>query len=166
MAEPAPSHLSPSDAVVAMRTWPRRYRAAFAPRDEQQIDEIAVRLGPDGVSALELAVQSVRTWVLLEKALHDIRLLDAPTVHPAVADPAARAWDSFTAETLDSVLEQIDDVSTSLADAIESMPSIDWTRTANVAGGDEIDALTVAQEAVRVGADNLRAIERTLSAVA
>ena len=165
MVENAASHLSPGDAVVAMRTWPRRYRAAFAPRDDGSIAEISARLGPDGVSALELAVQTVRTWVLLERALHDIRLSDSPTLHPAVADPSARVWDSYATETLDSVLDQIDDTSTSLADAIEAMPSTDWTRTANVAGGTEIDALSVAQEAVRVGADNLRAIERTLAVV-
>lgn len=165
MAENTVSNLSPNDAVVAMRTWPRRYREAFAPRDDGSMAEIAMRLGPEGVSALELAVQSVRTWILLEKALHDIRLTDSPTLHPAVADPSARAWDSYATETLESVLDQIDDASTSLADAIEEMPTTDWTRTANVAGGTEIDALSVAREAVRVGADNLRAIERTLAAV-
>ena len=165
MAENVDSHLSPGDAVVAMHTWPRRYRAAFASRDDGSIAEIALRLGPDGVSALELAVQTVRTWVLLEKALRDIRLADSPMLHPAVADPAARVWDSYATETLDSVLDQIDDTSASLADVIASTPTTDWARTARVAGGAAIDALSVAREAVRVGADNLRAIERTLSAV-
>lgn len=165
MADHDQSHLSPNDCVVAMRTWPRRYRAAFGALPEGESAEIAARLGPNGVSALDLAVASVRTWVLLEKALNDIRLTESPTLHPAVGDPSARNWESTITESLDSALDQIDDVSASLADAIETLPSTDWTRTALIAGGGNIDALSVAREAVRVGAENLKEIERTLSAV-
>lgn len=159
------SHVSPNDAVVAMRTWPRRYRAAFAAVPDGEGAELALRLGPEGVSALDLAISSVRTWVLLEKALSDIRLSDQPTLHPAVGDPAARQWESTITESLDSVLDQIDDASASLVAAIEAMPAKDWVRTATLAGGGTIDALAVAREAVRVGAENLAAIERTLAAV-
>lgn len=165
MADHDRSHLSPNDCVVAMRTWSRRYRAAFGAVPEDERAEIAARLGPNGVSALDLAVTSVRTWVLLEKALRDIRLTESPTLHPAVGDRSARHWESPITESLDSVLEQIDDVSASLADAIETLPSTDWARTAVLAGGGNIDALSVAHEAVSVGAENLKEIERTLSLV-
>jgi hypothetical protein len=158
-------HLSPADAAVAMRSWPRRYRAALAPIDDDQVAELALRLGPDGVSALDLAADTVRTWTLLDRALHEIRFSDAPTLHPAVADSAARTWDSPASETIESIIEQIDDVAGSLADAIESMPADDWSRTAPVAGGGSIAAIDVAREAVLVGSDNLRAIERTIDAV-
>lgn len=165
MADHDRSHLSPNDCVVAMRTWSRRYRAAFAVCPEGESAEIAARLGPDGVSALDLAVASVRTWVLLEKALHDIRLTESPTLHPAIGDPSVRTWDSPITEWLSSVLDQIDDVSKSLADTIEAIPSTDWARTATLAGGGSIDALSIAREAVRTGAENLKQIERTLATV-
>lgn len=165
MRTPHSSPLSPADAAVAMRTWPRRYRAVLAPAQDEQVAELALRIGPDGVCALDLAVDSVRTWTLLDRALHDLRFADAPTLHPAVADPAARTWDSPAVESLESILDQIDDTSVALADAIDATPTEDWSRTASVAGGGTVDALSVAREAVRVGAENLRSIERTLSAV-
>ncbi len=165
MAEQGSSQVSPSDAVVAMRTWPRRYRATLAPIADDQISEKALRVGPQGVSALDLAIKSLGTWVLLEKALHDIRMTECPTLHPAVTESAARSWESHPTETLESVLDQIDDVANSLADAIAAMPSSDWSRTATVAGGGTTTALAIAREAVHVGADNLREIERTLAAI-
>lgn len=165
MSAPDPAHLSPADAAVAMRSWPRRYREALAPIDDDQVAELAVRLGPDGLSALDLAVDSVRTWTLLDRALHDIRYSDEPTLHPAVGDRGARRWEAMATETLASVLDQITDVAGSLADAIDAMPADDWTRTATVAGGGVIGAMDIAREAVSVGADNLRSIERTLTAV-
>lgn len=165
MAESPASHLSPADAAVAMRTWPRRYRAAFAALPDGESEELAARLGPDGVSALDLVVDSVRTWVLLRRALHDIRISEQPTLHPAVIDSASRSWNSGFGETLESALAQIDDASLAIAVSIEEMPSPDWARTALIAGGSSTDALSVAREAVQVGAENLKAIERTLSAV-
>ena len=165
MAKQGSSQVSPADAVVAMRTWPRRYRAALAPIADDRIADKALRIGPQGVSALDLAVNSLGTWVLLEKALHDIRVTECPTLHPAVTESAARSWESHPTETLDSVLDQIDDVANSLANSIEAMPSDDWPRKATVAGGGTTTALALAREAVNVGADNLREIERVIAAV-
>ncbi|MEX1216899.1 MAG: hypothetical protein WEA11_00095 [Acidimicrobiales bacterium] len=165
MADHDASALSPSDAAVAMATWPRRYRSAFAPFLDDDLGEWAARMGPDGISALDLAVNSVRTWILLERALHDIRLNDSPTLHPAVAQASARHWDTTGSETLETVLDQIDDVAASFAEVIAATPATDWLRTASVAGGGTLTALDVVHEAVRVGADNLRAIDRTLAAL-
>ena len=90
---------------------------------------------------------------------------ECPTLHPAVTESAARSWKSHPTETLESVLDQVDDIANSLADAIAAMPSADWSRPATVAGGGTTTALAIAQEAVHVGADNLREIQRILAAL-
>jgi hypothetical protein len=159
------STLSPAGAAIAMRTWPRRYRAALAPLDDDRIEERAHQLGLDGGDAVDVATDSVRTWAILERALHEIRFSKAPVLHPAVTEPSARRWDAPAHDPLESVLEQISDGASSMADAIEATPVEDWGRTAPSAGGGEISALDVAREAVRVGTENLRRIEQTLAAL-
>lgn len=159
------SPILPADAVVAMRSWPRRYRAALLPVDDEETIERTGRMGPQGVSALDLATDSVRTWALLGRALHDITIADSPVLHPAVTDPAARHWEASVHEPLQSILDQIDDGAAALADAFADLPAADWKRTAIAAGGVQVSALDIAAEAVRVGTDNLRQIESVLAAL-
>ena len=53
------SRLSPSDAVAALRSFPRRFRTVLALVDEAD-DSALHRPGPDGLSALEHAEQADR----------------------------------------------------------------------------------------------------------
>lgn len=160
------SSLSPADAVVALRSFPRRYREVLRPiDDDESIDEMAQRLGPDGRSALEVAVDTVRTWALQREALRQIQLADTPVVHPAVLDPAERHWEIPADDDVASVVAQLADGATDLADDIERVPSGDWTRHANAAGGRSISALDIVREAVRVGRDDLDEATRILTAV-
>lgn len=160
----ADHHLSPSDAVVALRTFPRRYRAALLPMDDVEHEARALTIGPAGVSATDLAADSVRTLVVCERALHDIRVTDAPVLHPAVVDRSQRHWDAAVRESPAAVLAQLDDVTRSLADTVESIPTKDWTRTATCAGT-TVDALAVVREAVDTAVTNLRSIEALLTAL-
>jgi hypothetical protein len=159
------SSITPSDAQVALRSYPRRYAALLGEPGTEIAESAAQQLGPDGVSALELAIDSIRTWTLLGRALHQIELTESPVLHPAVADPELRHWDQPTREDILSVNEQISDGAVELADTIASMHGGRWSRTGITAGGGSITAMSIVQEAVRVGADNLRRIERTLAAL-
>jgi hypothetical protein len=159
------SSLSPSDAQVALRSYPRRYAALLGEPGTEIAESAAQQLGPDGVSALELAIDSIRSWTLLGRALHQIELAESPVLHPAVADPGLRHWDQPTREDISSVNEQIADGATELADAIASVHGDRWSRTGITAGGGSITAISIVQEAVRVGAENLGRIERTLAAL-
>ena len=159
------SPILPADAVVAMRSWPRRYRAALLPVDDDETIERAGQLGPQGVSALDLVTDTARTWALLGRALHDITISDSPVLHPAVTDPAARHWEASVHDPLLSILDQIDDGAAALADAFAELPAADWKRSATTAGGTAVSALDIAAEAVRVGADNLRQIESVLASL-
>ncbi|CAM8630351.1 hypothetical protein MCETE7_00537 [Acidimicrobiia bacterium] len=159
------SSLSPSDAQVALRSYPRRFAALLGEPETEITESRAQQLGPEGVSALELAVDSIRTWTLLGRALHQIELAESPVLHPAVADPGLRHWDQPIREDISSVNEQIADGANELADAIGSVSSDRWNRTGITAGGGSITAIAIVQEAVQVGAENLRRIERTLAAL-
>ena len=160
------SRMSPNDAVTALRSYPRRFRSVLAPiADDENIEEMAQQAGPDGQSAVELTADVVRTWSVLREALRQIQVADTPVVHAAVLDASQRQWEAPVNETVESVLAQLDDEATELADMVASTASAEWTRTADVAGGGSVTALDVVKEAVRVGHDDLDAVERTLQAV-
>jgi hypothetical protein len=158
--------LSPNDAVTALRSYPRRFRSAFAPIDDDEgIEEVAQQAGPDGRSAVEITADTVRTWTVLREALRQIQVSDSPVVHAAVVDPASRQWETPMRSTVTEVLDHVDDEAAALADAVAAVPGDQWHRSANVAGGGTVTALDVAREAVRVGHEGLVATEATLAAL-
>jgi len=160
------SRLSPGDAVTALRSYPRRFRVALAPvDDDENLEELAHRKGPDGVSAVEATAGTLRTWRILADALQQIRVSDTPIVPRAVVDPAERHWEAPVEETVASVLDQLELQATELAEAAAAFSGDQWTRSADVSGGGTVTALDVVKEAVRVGHDGLDVVERTLSSV-
>ena len=160
------SRLGPGDAVAALRSYPRRFRSAFAPvDDDESVEEIAQRMGPDGESALDVATDLVRTWTVLREALRRIQVDDEPVVHAGVVDPSERHWDQPPHGSVVAVLDQLDEAASQVADAVAGVPGDQWERAGRVAGGGTVTALDVAREAVQVGHDALGAAERTLAAV-
>jgi hypothetical protein len=160
------SRLSPSDAATALRSYPRRYRALLQPiNNDDDVEELAHRVGPEGASAVQLLSDVTRTLVILGEALRQIMVNPTPVVHAAVVDPARRQWDTPPPERLGDALALFTDEATTLADAIDRVPADGWTRTGSIAGGGTVSAIDVAREAVRVGRSGLADIERTLAAV-
>jgi hypothetical protein len=160
------SRLSPGDAAIALRSYPRRYRALLQPiNNDDDLEELAHRAGPDGVSAVQLLSDVTRTLVILAEALHQIMVNPTPVVHAAVVDPAERQWDTPPPERLDDAWDLFADEATTLADAIDRVPADEWTRTGSIAGGGTVSAIDVAREAVRAGRSGLGDIERTLAAL-
>lgn len=159
------SKLSPADAVAALRSYPRRYRSMLAPlSDDEDVEEIVQRAGPEGRSALEIASDTVRTWTVLAEALRRITITDEPVVHAAVVDPSQRDWQA-PPEPLDVVLDLLDEGAEDLATAAERLSGREWNRAARVAGGATVTALEVVKEAVRVGHDNLAEIDSVLASL-
>lgn len=160
------SRLSGPDAEVALRSYPRRYRAAVLPVPGDDVAaELAARIGPDGHAALDLVNDTANTFVLLGRALHDIAVQDTPVLHPGVIDPGAREWpaDAQRADPAEA-LNRLADEATALAEAVSRTPAAGWMRGATVAGGPAVTALDVVREAVRTGADNLRSAENAMAA--
>jgi len=152
-------NLSPSDAVVAVRSFPRRYRALLA-TDDDDPDGVAMRR-PDasGWSALEHAAHVANA---LEQAAAD---LDAAHRGDGVnvADPAAASPSGATG--VDGTLEHLDAASNSLIDAIGRYRPDDWARKISAPDGRAVDALWIVRAAVQEGARHLRQAEQVIAQV-
>jgi hypothetical protein len=166
MSEIDLSRLAPSDAVVALRSYPRRYRNALRPIDDDEVIELAHRVGPEGRSSIEILSDVTRTLVVLREALHQISVNPTPVLHAAIVDPTERRWETPAPEDLEEGLTLFADEAMAMADAIDGVSTDGWTRTGTIAGRDTtVSAIDVAREAVRVGRSGLTDIERTLAAV-
>lgn len=149
------SRLSPDDATAALRSYPRRFR------------ELLTSVEPDDLpdEAVEHADHVARSVAMLGEATRQVLVQDEPTLLPAVADDAARAWAFDGSSSVEDVLAFLTMECNSLADAIAHVPADGWTRTGTVAGsGQKLSALDVVREAVRTGSDELRAAERAITA--
>jgi len=159
------SRLSPSDAVAALRSYPRRFRSLLTSLDEdERPDDLVHRAGADGLSAVNQADHVARSAAILGEALRQVLVQDDATLLPAVADDSAREW-QMAAEpaSVDATLEFLDVECNALADMVERTPADDWTRSGTVAGsGKKMTALAIVREAVRTGADHLHAAERAI----
>ncbi len=159
------SNLSVGDALVALRSYPRRFSSLLSPLpgDDETIDALARRVGPDGVSALDLLTDVVRSLGLLGQAIHQTVYGDAPVLHPGVVDASARDWPAVD-EGVADLLAQLRDEATELADGADRVAYRDWDRPATLAGGGSVQAIDLLREAVRTASDDLHAIETTLRA--
>ncbi len=165
------SRLSGSDAAVALRSYPRRYRAAMQPIDgDPDVEELSPRVGPAGRSALDFVCETTSPCASTPAAIHQILVHDEAELLPEVFDRLAR--DRLTRErpvTADHgaqiALAALDEATKTLSEAIESISGADWSRPAVTADGKRVTTLDVVREAVRTGAENLRCIDETLSAV-
>jgi hypothetical protein len=162
---PDPQPIAPSDAAIALKSFPRRYRTLLAPITDPIVEAQALQIGPEGVSALDIAADTVRTWLIQREALRQTQVHDFPLFHPAVLDPAERNWHSAMMESCDAVLDHLSDLAGEFADDLGSIHGDQWFRSGTVAGGGSATALQILDAAVSVGAENLRRIERTLAAV-
>ena len=100
------------------------------------------------------------------QALHQVLVADTPVIHPAVLDASQRHWEAPVVETVDSVLEQLGDG----AGLARRRDRPDLAGASGTAGrpppaAPRSVALDLVREAVRVGHDNLGAVERTLAAL-
>ena len=147
------SRLAPEDAVAALRSYPRRFREVLTSVDPNDLP----------AEAREHADHVARSVALLGEALRQVLLQDDPALLPAVADDSARLWAFDGSSSVDDVVAFITMECNAMADLVAETPSDVWTRAGPIAGsGQEMTALDIVREAVRTGADHLRAAERAL----
>lgn len=166
------SGLSPSDAAVAVRSFPRRFRALLAHADdrddpEQQVDpdELARRVGPDGTSAADHLVAADGVLALVDRALEQGVGRQDPVLHPAVSRLGEVGFED-PRRPLAALLDQLETTAADCAARIERVPSEEWARHVRVADHDRaVGLLEIAQDGVDVVAAHLRAAERTIAAV-
>ena len=157
------STLMPGDAVVALRTLPRRVNAALGVVDEAT-EGRAHQLGAGGVSAIEAILGATATLAVLEKGLSDVSILDDALLHPAVTNRRLRSIELTTNEPTEAVVEQFTERVTALADLAESIKGKDWSRTGVVADA-RVSALDLLRDAVEVGVDALAQVERIFASL-
>ena len=173
MASSPTDRLSPSDAAVAVRTFPRRFRTALArPTDDHDgeaakadPDELARRIGPDGRSAADHLIAADGVLAVVDRALEQVRSDDDPVLHPAVAGLRDAWWDDEHTP-LPALLDRLEQTATGCATRIDAVSVDDWARQVRVADADAtVGPLDVVREAVDVVAGHLRSAERTILAV-
>jgi hypothetical protein len=148
------SRLAPEDAVAALRSYPRRFRDVLTSVEPNDLP----------AEALEHADHVARSVALLGEALRQVIVQDQPALLPAVADDAAREWAFDGSTSVDDVLAFLTMECNALGQFVADVPADVWTRTGTVAGaGRVMSALDIAREAVRTGADHLRAAERAIN---
>jgi hypothetical protein len=158
MTRPDIKSLAPSDAEVALRSFPRRYREALAPEAGENLESIIEWVGPMAVSVLDLVVDATRTVVFLDRALHLVLTQDKPVLHEAVIRPVVRDWHDGLPRDLEETLRELDSACPAFADRVHATKGKEWNREGAIAGGGSTTALEIVREAVRTAADNLRQI--------
>jgi len=157
--------VSPRDAVVAVRSFPRRYRALLSsPGDDDGPDPV-IRRRPSACiwSALEYAAHVADVLDEIGVVVRRITMEDRPAL--TMPDPEARVVDKrFNAMERIEVLGWLELVCASLADLLGGVRADDWTRIGRFDVG-ERDALALARDAVHEGAHHLRDVQRVLSEV-
>lgn len=157
--------IAPTDAPVAVRSYPRRFRALLAGFDEDEDAEALVRRKPDAHtwSALAYTAHVADLFAAIADAVSRMLVEDNPTLR--LPDPDAPGFEAAAnAEAVEAVLGRLGAAAERLAAVLEGVPAGDWRRTGTFPWG-ERDVLTMARNAVHEGYHHLRDVERVLTAV-
>ena len=147
------SSLSPSDAAVALRSYPRRFRALLTGLEPDE------DVHPDAVAQ---AADFGRVLAQVRNALPKV-LAGGDAVIPAgVLDEGQRQWTAPPDEDVARVLDVVAQEAEALAAEVSKVAAGDWSRTAQVTGGGTATALDLVREAVRSGHSHLRAAEEAM----
>ena len=139
--------LTPADAAVALRSFPRRFRSVFArPDDDDRVDpdEVARRAGTDG----RTAVDHLSAAISVADAVREATRQRTPAPLPTAAPDDGRG--------LPQLLDELDAAAIAAADAVDAVSTDDWS----IEG-----LLGLVQDAVGLVADHLRAAQRVISEV-
>jgi hypothetical protein len=141
------SSISPSDAVVALRSFPRRWRALLAQvGDEEDPEGVLHRRPPDGSpSVQELLTRTVTVLGTADAALRR-------TLGGSTAGAAAGAGDG---------IDELTATAEAFANRVDAVDADEWSR----AGDSGPTALDVVRDAVATASDDLRQAERTIARV-
>jgi hypothetical protein len=143
--------LAVGDGVVALRSFPRRFREALAGLDDRQL---ATR--HDGPSIIEAATDAAGRLERYSAALGPTLDGTDPAFGDLEADSPSAAISGADA---DAVLRRVATAATAMADRADAAPAQAWERTMT-SKGVEHPARWIVQRAVDEVAARLREIER------
>ena len=149
--------MSPDDAAVAARSFPRRWRALFATvAGDDDPGDVLRRAGASSPSALVLARKAADVLAVTAERLDRVRREDSPALS---GDPPPS-----TPGEPEAVLDELAAAADRLAGAIESTDAGDWGRPATLGGG-PTDAIGVVGAGIDDAAAQLRQAEQVLEEV-
>lgn len=150
----------PSDAAVALRSLPRRFRALFTGLgDDESPDALAHRAGPDGTTPIGHLGAAIRLLVDGGRSVEQILVSDDPRLEPL--DGSALPAGSDAAGSLEERLAELATAAASLADRVDAVSAADWSRQGRL-GTVAVTAADRLWEVVDSGVAALRAAETTL----
>ena len=154
--------VSQGDAVVAVRSFPRRYREALAgPADDPAWDRIVRRRpSPGTFSALEYTghvAMAMESWTA---RLAKVLVQDDFVFTPADVDGAVRDQ-HFETQPVEAVLQRLDAAATAFADAIAHLSHAQLERTFLRASSPRT-VRWIFQQIVHEGSHHLRDVQRVL----
>jgi hypothetical protein len=149
--------MSPGDAAVAARSFPRRWRALFATvAGDDDPGDVLRRHGASSPSALALGQRAAEVLAVTAERLARVRRETDPALSgdPPPATPGEP----------EEVLDAIDAAAVDVATTIESTDAGDWRRPASL-GGEATDALGVVTAGIDAAAALLRDAQKVLEEV-
>lgn len=157
--------VKPLDAIRAIRSYPRRYRAFLTGFDDDEDPDALVRRRPDPAtpSALEHAVRAAYVIDATAPLIRRTIVEDEPSLPSFDFEqrPTERRYDE---ESRREVLSEIETACADLATTLDTVDDEDWLRIAHFDDGDRT-VLDMARDAVHAGSHRLREIERVLPQV-
>lgn len=153
--------LNPNAVTAALRSFPRRFRSTLAADPTKDRDDIAAFRTPDGRTIRDVLAGVTHDLAALGEATRRVLVSDGVSV-PTVAVSAERSPVSDDAAGLSTLLDRLDDAAASVADPISSAPSAGLLRTGTAPDGTAVSAIDIARQAVRIGAGDLRAVEKAM----
>lgn len=158
--------VSVSDAIVALRSFSRRWRGAFAVAGDDEA-LLRRRLAPEVWSALEYAAHTRDMFAIHGSGMHRALTED----HPVFEWPEGVTEESVAAgyAALDpaTVLDELSANAERVAARAERTDAGDWRRPATLPSSDggDVDALWFLHHCVHEGSHHLRDVKKGLEGV-
>jgi hypothetical protein len=148
----------PSDAAVALRSLPRRFRSLFADVDhDQSADALAQRPAEDGTTALGHLVAAARSVAAAGRGLDQIQLAEGVPLEDVTS--SASTATGPVEERLAELGWEVD----ATADRVERTMASEWGRVGKLSSsGQTVSALDLVWRAVDDAIAHLKAAERAL----
>lgn len=153
----------PADAVIALRSLPRRARGLFAGLDaDESPDALARRAGADGRSAVDHLAAASRALTAAHRTLDRVLVSEDPQLAVPVDAVAERGAGLPASGTLQEQLLDLQLASERLAARAEHVGASEWSRTARSPDGTTVTAADLLWRAVDDAVATLKAAEQAL----
>jgi hypothetical protein len=156
----------PSDAIVALRSLGRRYRALFAGLGEDEApDDMAHRVGAQGHSAFDHMAAASRTLTTTGRALDHVLVEDDPVLDPMSTRTSEREAEQQPGGTVEERLSELEIDANRLADRASRTSARDWGRSGRLDDGFTVTAADLLWSAVDAAIEHLKSAGQILDEV-